>query len=92
MDTTTKPGFLLAKGWIQAFDRANTPSNKAYLCHTGKRLTMQTVWGALGGAPVGATFTGKQPSTNFRGGYMINCVADAIDRSSTKQAWAKVDR
>jgi hypothetical protein len=39
-----------------------------------------------------AMVNGKQPSPNFRDGYVINCIADAIDRSSTKQAWVKVDR
>jgi predicted dehydrogenase len=32
----------------------------------------------------------KQPSPNFRDGYIINCIADAIDRSSNDRAWTKV--
>jgi predicted dehydrogenase len=39
-----------------------------------------------------AMVNAKQPSPSFRDGYIINCIADAIDHSSTKQAWVKVDR
>lgn len=34
----------------------------------------------------------KQPTPDFRDGYIINCIADAIDRSSKEQAWTKVMR
>jgi predicted dehydrogenase len=36
--------------------------------------------------------TDKQPTPNFRDGYIINCIADAIDRSSKEQAWVKVTK
>jgi predicted dehydrogenase len=39
-----------------------------------------------------ALVNGKQPSPNFRDGYVINCIAGAIEPSSAKQAWVKVNR
>jgi len=34
--------------------------------------------------------TGKEPTPNFRDGYIINCIVDAIDRSAKAERWAKV--
>jgi levoglucosan dehydrogenase len=35
---------------------------------------------------------GKDPTPNFRDGYIINCIVDAIDRSAKTERWTKVVR